>query len=251
MLYILIAAIVNLTKTEKKGKESKGRLIEQIREVASSYPHAYTFKVSNMRNQLFKDLRARVDGRFFVGKNKVMAVALGTEEASECITGGALLASKLRGNVGLVFCKEEPAALTSILDSAEVNDYARTGNLADMTVIIEADPKGLRNMETQELLPATLEGQLRKAGLPTKLHGGLIFLASDKYTVCEAGKRLTVDQARILQAFGVKMATFRVRLTGHLNEGVFEEIEDPFASEDEQGDEMFAQEEMEEDVAEH
>lgn len=221
-----------MTRAEKKGKENKGKLIEQIREAASTHPHGYLFRVSNMRNQLFKEIRQRVDGRFFIGKNKVMAVALGSDEASECITGGATLASRLHGNVGVVFCKEDLSTLTGIMDSAETPEFARTGSVADMTVIIEADAKGLRNFETQELLSATLESQLRKAGMPTRLQGGIILLANDNYTVCQAGNRITSDQARILKTFGVKMATFRVRIVGHLFEGQLEEIEDPFASED-------------------
>lgn len=179
-----------------------------------------------MRNVLFKALRETASGRFAIGKNKVMAIALGTEESSECVTGAAQLARALRGNLGLYFTEEAPEQVFQLFDAQEAQDYARTGSLAEMTVIVEADEKGLRNFETDEPLSATMETQLRQAGMPTKLRGGTILLTVSKYTICEAGQRLTADQARLCKAMGVKMASFSVHPIAHLFEGRFEQYED-------------------------
>lgn len=228
---------MHLNKTEKKGKEGKVKLIDQIRACSSQYRHIYLFKVRNMRNVLFKDLRGATSGRFFIGKNRVMALALGKEVSAECVEGATEVASRLRGNVGLFFSNEAPEAVSQLMDAQETMDYARTGNRADMTVIVEADPAGLRNVETGEALSATLESQLRACGMPTRLRGGTVLLAADSYTICEAGKTLKVNQAKLLKAIGVKMASFRVALVGHLFEGKFEEFPNPFAD-DEQEEEQ-------------
>ena len=179
-----------------------------------------------MRNVLFKALRETASGRFAIGKNKVMAIALGIEESSECVTGAAQLARALRGNLGLYFTEETPEQVVQLFGAQEAQDYARTGSRAEMTVVVEADEKGLRNLETDESLPATIETQLRQAGMPTKLHGGTVLLTVSQYTICEAGQRLTADQARLCKAMGIKMASFSVHPIAHLFEGHLEQYED-------------------------
>ena len=234
----------------------KGKLMDQIRQCATEYSHVYVFRVRNMRNVFFKNLRTSTEGRYFIGKNKVMALALGQTESSECVAGASLVARMLKGDRGLLFTNDDPEKITSILDSVEETDFARTGNKADLTVVIENDPKGLRNVATGELLSATLEPQLRQAGMPTKLQGGIILLSTDTFTVCEEGKALTAAQARILKAFGIKMASFKVALVGHLFDGTFEEYEDPFAQDEStmmevaEGEEMAEEEDGDEEVNE-
>ena len=49
--------VVSLTRTSKKGSESKDALIESIRECADQYAFAYVFSVNNMRNSKLKDVR--------------------------------------------------------------------------------------------------------------------------------------------------------------------------------------------------
>lgn len=186
-----------------------------------------------MRNVLFKELRGATTGRFFIGKNRVMAVGLGLDAASECVPGASEVAHQLKGLRGLFFTNDAPEAVRALLSTQEAADYARTGCRAEMTVVIEADPSGLRSVETGELLPATIESQLRQAGMPTHLRGGHVMLAADKYTICQAGEKLSASQARLLKAFGIKMAAFQVALVGHLFDGAFEQFEDPFAEDDE------------------
>lgn len=217
--------IVHLTRTEKKGKEGKSRLMDQVRQASTTKQHIYLFRVQNMRNSLFKSLRACLEGRFFIGKNRVMAIALGHDESSELLPGISHLTRGLKGDLGLLCTDVAPNALNDLFASRETQVYARTGNLAIMTVVIEADDGGLRNVATGELLSATQEPQLRQAGVPTKLRGGAILLSADNYTVCSAGEQLTVDQARILKIFGIKMATFKVELAAHYHNGTYEEYE--------------------------
>lgn len=75
---------VSLTKTNKKGLLLKQKTIEEIRNSLSKYEHVFLFTVDNMRNTKLKDLRSEwKDSRFFFGKNKVMAVALGRTKSDE------------------------------------------------------------------------------------------------------------------------------------------------------------------------
>lgn len=75
---------VSLTQTNKKGLLLKQKTIEEIRKSLSKYEHIFLFTVDNMRNTKLKDLRSEwKDSRFFFGKNKVMAIALGKSKTDE------------------------------------------------------------------------------------------------------------------------------------------------------------------------
>jgi len=76
---------VSMTQAKKKGREGKESLVEQIRESVDSFPHVYVFAIENVRNSLLKDIRTeqKDSSRFFMGKNKVMALALGTSSETE------------------------------------------------------------------------------------------------------------------------------------------------------------------------
>jgi len=59
--------------------------------------------------------------------------------------------------------------------------------------------------------PFNIEPQLRKLGLPTKLEKGIVTLTTD-HKVCQAGEKLTPEQAKILKHLGLKMAEVQIHL---------------------------------------
>lgn len=71
---------VALSKVTKKvGLSVKQELIDKIRQAVDKYERLFVFTVDNMRNQKLKSLRDRFKdtSKFFLGKNRVMSVALG------------------------------------------------------------------------------------------------------------------------------------------------------------------------------
>uniref|UniRef100_A0A2P2KT72 Uncharacterized protein MANES_07G013300 n=1 Tax=Rhizophora mucronata TaxID=61149 RepID=A0A2P2KT72_RHIMU len=56
-----------------------------------------------------------------------------------------------------------------------------------------------------------MEPFLRKQAMPVRLNKGFVELVSD-FVVCEEGKPLSPEAARILRLLGIKMATFRLHL---------------------------------------
>ena len=76
--------LVNLTQTTKKGREGKEKLYTQLRNAIDNCTYIYLFAVDNMRNNVMKEVREEwKDDRFFLGKNKVMAKALGATQEDE------------------------------------------------------------------------------------------------------------------------------------------------------------------------
>eukprot|EP00126_Sphaerothecum_destruens_P012837 Sdes_comp21976_c0_seq1m20519 len=99
-----------LTKTKTKGRELKENLVSTIQNALEKYSYVYVVQVENMRNNTLKEVRDGFpDCKFLFGKNKVMSIALGKDEASETRPNIRFITEKLTGNnVGLLFCDLAP-----------------------------------------------------------------------------------------------------------------------------------------------
>lgn len=87
--------VTTLSKTPLRStKESKAALVTQLRAAIDQYDHVWIFSVGDMRNDGLKQVRAqwRGSGRFFFGKDKVMAKALGSTPETEYQTDLANIA---------------------------------------------------------------------------------------------------------------------------------------------------------------
>ncbi|XP_048028458.1 mRNA turnover protein 4 homolog [Megalobrama amblycephala] len=211
---------VSLTKTTKKGLESKQNLIEELRKCADIYRYVFVFSVENMRNNKLKDIRtAWKHSRFFFGKNKVMMIALGKGPTDEYKDNLHKLSRFLRGEVGVLFTNKTKDEVQEYFSNFKEMDYARAGNVATMAVTLDEGPL--------EQFPHSMEPQLRQLGLPTALKKGVVTLIKD-FEVCKDGDTLTPEQARILKLFGIEMAEFKLSIKCMWNSesGDFEKLTD-------------------------
>ncbi|KAK4438265.1 turnover protein 4 [Sesamum alatum] len=196
---------VTLSKTKKKGRVHKENVVNSIRDAVENYDSVYVFTFENMRNLKFKEFRERLksSSRFFLGSNKVMQVALGRSVADEIGSGLHKISKLLRGDSGLCFTSLPKEEIQRLFDEYEDYDFARTGSTATETVELKEGPL---DQFTHEMEPF-----LRKQGMPVRLNKGVVELVSD-YVVCEEGKPLSPESARILRLLGIKMATFKLHL---------------------------------------
>lgn len=214
------AKVYNLTKTKKKGKTVKNKLVEEIRKAADEYERCFVFSSVNMRNNGLKALRnAWKDSRVFMGKNKVMALALGKSPESEHRDGLCQVAKMITGKCGIVFTNDSVAKIKKDLASVDEIHYARSGFVATEAFGL---PEGVIDM------PFSMETQLRKNGLHTILKEGKILLGVDTQ-ICNIGDTLTPEQCKLLEMFQVKMAHFRMYpvCVWEASEGSFEEFPIP------------------------
>ncbi|XP_014607341.1 PREDICTED: mRNA turnover protein 4 homolog [Polistes canadensis] len=193
---------ISLTKTSKKGKLLKEHLVEDVRNWCTKYKHIVLLSVQNMRNNKLKNLRNEWnDSRFFFGKNKVMAIALGKTQEKEILKGVHVLSNALVGQRGLLFTnRKTKEALKTIREYEEI-DYARSGFIPNESIVLPEGPL------TE--FPHSIEPHLRQLGMPTALEKGVVTLIK-KFKVCKKGEPLTPEQARILKLLGKPLATFKL-----------------------------------------
>ncbi|XP_053672569.1 mRNA turnover protein 4 homolog isoform X2 [Anopheles nili] len=199
---------VSLTKTDRKGLSNKQQIIEDIQQCREKYANVFLFSVQNMRNSKLKDVRTEWKGsRFFFGKNRVMQLGLKliSDDESSAPTklekGMELLREQMIGQCGLLFTSESKKTVVEWFESYQVEEFARSGFRATKTVKLEPGP--------MEDFSHAIEPHLRSLGMPTKLDRGIVTLYKE-YTVCEKGKLLTPEQARILKLLNKPMAKFKV-----------------------------------------
>uniref|UniRef100_A0A5B7BVW9 Ribosome assembly factor mrt4 n=1 Tax=Davidia involucrata TaxID=16924 RepID=A0A5B7BVW9_DAVIN len=196
---------VTLSKTKKKGREHKESIVNSIREAVEKYSSVYVFTFENMRNLKFKEFREqlKLSSRFFLGSNKVMQISIGRSVADEIRPGLHKVSKLLRGDSGLYFTNLPTEEIQRLFNEYEEYDFARTGSVATEKVELKEGPL--------EQFTHEMEPFLRKQGMPVRLNKGVVELVSD-FVVCEEGKPLSPESARILRLLGIKMATFRLNL---------------------------------------
>ncbi|XP_058792608.1 mRNA turnover protein 4 homolog isoform X1 [Phymastichus coffea] len=197
---------ISLTKTKKKGLELKQQIVNDVRSCVEQFKTIILFSVDNMRNNKLKEIREEWKGsRFFFGKNKIVALALGKTLETEISEGLSKLSVRLEGQCGLFFTNENKNKVLKWMKEFEENDYARAGFVATKTVRLSAGP-----------LPDfshAIEPHLRVLGMPTTLDKGIVTLLKE-YTVCKQGQALTPESARILKLLGIPLATFKLTPIG-------------------------------------
>ncbi|KAI1637635.1 ribosomal protein L10-domain-containing protein [Biscogniauxia mediterranea] len=218
--------VVHLTQVTKKGREHKERLFESIRECATEYQHCFVFAVDNMRNNYLKEVRQELsDSRLFFGKTKLICRALGQGPEDSHTENIYKLNKYLKGNVGLLFTNRAPEAVLSYLSSLSQVDFARAGAVAPRAFVIPYgvvySTGGEVPAENDVPLGHTLEPELRRLGVPTRMVKGRVVLegapegeagaAEGGYVVCREGDVLDSRQTRLLKLFSVCFSEFRVR----------------------------------------
>ncbi|QQP56106.1 Ribosome assembly factor mrt4 [Caligus rogercresseyi] len=200
---------VSLTKTEKKvGLENKRVLVDKIRDTLSGHTRIFLFETENARNLHLQRIRRewkeeKGGSVFFMGKNRIMSLALGRNEEEEIAPGLHKLSELLSGQRGLLFTNEPLDETLEYFNSNTEPDFARSGSIATQTVVLPEGP-------IPEMSFA-IEPQLRSLGLPSALKKGILHLTKE-HVVCKEGSTLNSNQTRILKLFGMKHADFRIKL---------------------------------------
>ncbi|KAK7084773.1 mRNA turnover 4 [Halocaridina rubra] len=195
---------ISLTRTQKKGLEFKQNLVGVIRDCIDKYARIFVFRAHHMQTNNLKDMRLEWShSRFFFGKNKVMALALGRTPKEEVNDNLHKVASKLCGHRGLLFTNASKNEVLEYFTKKQFPDYPHAGDIATEDVELKEGP-----------LPQfshSIEPHLRKLGLPTRLQRGIPELIRD-HTVCKEGQSLSPDQANILRLLHIKMSLFYLEM---------------------------------------
>ncbi|WWC89997.1 uncharacterized protein L201_004927 [Kwoniella dendrophila CBS 6074] len=208
--------ITTLSKTPVRStKASKQALVNEIRATVDKYDHCWIFSVGDMRNDGLKEVRAqwRGTGRFFFGKGKVMAKALGETPETEYQEGLSNVAKRLKGQLGLFFTSHPVDETVEWFDSWSKKEYARMGARSTAEITLPEGPllTPYNENNSGDPFPHSMEPQLRALGLSTTLVRGVPSL-NNAHLLCKNGEKLSSEKCRILKLLAVQMAEFKIIL---------------------------------------
>jgi mRNA turnover protein 4 len=170
----------------------------------------------------------------FFGKTKLMAKALGQNPSEAIAPGIEGLTNYLTGTVGLILTNRPVQAILDYFNSFSPVDFARAGVAAPRNFTI---PSGVVYATAGEVpaeydvpLQHSIEPELRKLGVPTRMVKGKVVLGDESgegegYLVCKEGQILDSRQTRLLKLFDVCLSEFRVKVLAYWSsatEGVTE-----------------------------
>lgn len=161
-----------------------------------------------MSTNNFKSLRESLtDSKFLMGKNKVIGVALGTDEENSYKPHTYRISQDLKGHCTLFFTNKDKEECEEIFNKFEEEEYATGGAIAQETIVLE------KGFDSLKKFGHSMEPFLRQLGLPTRLVNSQIELLSD-YLLSEEGKPLTVEKCKILKLLDKKMSRLKFQIKG-------------------------------------
>uniref|UniRef100_A0A0A9XK96 Large ribosomal subunit protein uL10-like insertion domain-containing protein n=1 Tax=Lygus hesperus TaxID=30085 RepID=A0A0A9XK96_LYGHE len=143
-----------------------------------------------------------------MGKNKVMAHALGADESSEVCSGVHILSPYIVGkDVGLLFTNRNQQSVVDFFSQFAEANFARSGFVSNRTFVVS---KGVLDVSF------AMEPHLRDLGMNVTLRDAKVELVKD-CVVCSEGDVLTPKQCKLLELFDMQLAVMRIVLRCHLD----------------------------------
>jgi mRNA turnover protein 4 len=150
-LLVLISLLVSLTKVKKKGKEHKGELVEKIHESLEKFKNCFALSFENMTTVPFRKIQDDwVDSKFYLGKNKVMQVALGRTPEEEPKDNFSRIGRKITGQTAILFTNKSEKFTKEYFNKFSVKDFAKGGTISSKTIQLE---KGILDGYSHALEP--------------------------------------------------------------------------------------------------
>ena len=208
--------LVTLAQTDKKGKQNKERIFDEIREALDQYRYVWLFYLDDVRTPVLQDIRSDwIGSKLILGKRRVLEKALGDTKEEEYKVNLHKFSKLANGVSGLLFTNEDVETVGSYFTAYSKQDYCRAKSKSPIDFTIPEGviySRGGQIPEDEDVaMYHSLEETFRnKFKIPTKIKAGKITI-SEPYHVVSKGEVLDVRQALILKQFGIAASEFKVK----------------------------------------
>jgi len=171
----------------------KAKYFIKIQRLLEEYPRIFIVGADNVRSKQMQQIRVSLRGiaEILMGKNTMMNKAIRGQLSSN--PSLEKLLPHIKGNVGLVFSKEDPVLVRDKLLENKVAAPARAGAIAPCDVIVEAQNTGMGPEKTSFF---------QALNISTKIAKGAIEIVSNVHLI-HAGDKVGQSEATLLQMLNV------------------------------------------------
>jgi len=192
------------------GLAKKMDYMNKLKSFMEEFPRIILVTCDNIGSKHMQTIRSGLRGKatLLMGKNTLIRKAI--KNAKEEHPEWQDLLFHIKGNVGLVFTKEELYLLHPRLLESRVPAQAKVGIVAPQDVILPAQVTTLEPTKTNFF--AALD-------IATKITRGCVEILND-VKLCQEGKKVGSSEAALLQMLDMKPFTYGLKLTVCYDEGV-------------------------------
>jgi large subunit ribosomal protein LP0 len=193
-----------------EGQAKKMDYMNKLKSFMEEYPRIILVTCDNIGSKHMQKIRSSLRGRavLLMGKNTLIRKAI--KNAKDEHPEWQDLLNHIRGNVGLVFTKEDLGAIHPKLLESRVPALAKIGIVAPQDVVLPAQVTTLEPTKTNFF--AALD-------IATKITRGCVEILND-VKLCVEGKKVGSSEAALLQMLDMKPFTYGLKLTTCYDEGL-------------------------------
>ncbi len=187
---------------QPRAAPAKKKVVEELKKLIEEYPVIAAVDVENLPALQFNRMRAQLRGTVIikVAKRRLINIAL-KEAKKENIEQ---LAEHLKGMPALMFSKENPFKLYSILKKNKSKAPIKAGQTAPNDIIVPAGPTNFA--------PGPIIGELGAFRIKTGVEGGKVAIKEDT-VVAKEGEVVNEKLAGILSRLGIEPMEIGLNLT--------------------------------------
>lgn len=189
-------------------RERKGQYFTLMQSLLAEYTKCFLVHADHVGSKQFQDIRKamRGTGHVLMGKNTMMRKIL-TQLGAD--SPYRVLVSKIVGNVGLIFVKDDLSAAKAVVAKFTVPAPAKAGVIANANVVVPPGPTGCDPSQT---------GYFQTMDVPTKITKGQIEIVREMPLI-SMGERVTAGQADLLQKLGIHPFTYGLEILAVFDAG--------------------------------
>ncbi|WUR03308.1 60S acidic ribosomal protein P0 (RLA0) [Vairimorpha necatrix] len=192
--------------TVKESKVRKQNTYEKAKECFKTFNKFALVSMDNIVSNQLKEMKRAWGSSsvFLTGKNTAIRRALKELNKEEML-------DKVKGNISLVFFKDDVKKIKEVIDEFERGSVAKVGDVSQSDVWIKAHVTGMTSDKT---------GYFQTLGIPTKITKGKIEIMQD-FLVLNAGDKVGPSQANLLALINIKPFRYKMKIFSIYEDGEF------------------------------
>jgi large subunit ribosomal protein L10 len=195
-------------KAHASGK--KKEQVKQIEQLLKEYPVIGIIDMSTLPCAQLQSIRIKLKNQMRIYMTKKRLIKLAIENAKKDVKGLEKLEEQLKGIPALMFTKENPFKIFSIIKKNKTPAAAKAGQIAPRDLIIPAGPT--------EFGPGPIVGELGSLGIKAGIENGKVAIKVD-FVAAKKGDPIKEKVIGLLAKFGIKPMEIGLNVTAVFENG--------------------------------
>lgn len=190
-------------------REEKVKVVEELAKKFDKYPTIGIFDLYKVPTKLLKEVKRKLSGKISLEVTKKNLILLALDRSKD--KDVKKLKKFITLQPALIFSKENGIEIFSEIESVQIEDYPKVGDVVDEDVAIEP---GATTLSAGPVI-----GELSRVGIPVGVEGGKIVIKK-RVTVLKSGEKVTKELASALRRLDIKPMKIGIKLNCIFSNGI-------------------------------